>query len=104
VGSVVLYLQIAANAVLVWCGLVYGHPAMGPVGRVASGIGYAFAPFLLAFLLAALLTKHYPRKTTSSAFLTNLEMAWSLTLLVAVLIFVASLAVERRAILTPFGG
>jgi hypothetical protein len=92
VGSVVLYLQIAANAVLFACGLVYSHPAMGPVGRVVSGIGYAFAPFLLAFLLATLLTKHYPRPTTRNAFLTNLEMAWSLTLLAAVLIFVASLA------------
>src|SRR5262249_23495248 len=28
---------------------------MGPVGRVASRIGHAFAPFLLAFLLARLL-------------------------------------------------
>lgn len=91
-GSVVLYLQIAANAALVWGGLVYGHAAMGPVGRVASGIGYAFAPFLVAFLLAALLTKHYPRPTSRNAFLTNLEIAWSLTLLVAVLTLVASLA------------
>jgi hypothetical protein len=89
VGFLVLFLQFAANAVLVWFGL--SHPAMGHAGRVALGAGYAFAPFLVALLFTGLLTKHYTNSTTRNAFRTNLEIMWGLTLVVAVVTLMVSL-------------
>jgi len=48
----------------------------------------AFAPFLVAIFLV---TKHYAKPKTRKAFLTNLEIPWILTLLLACLTFMTSL-------------
>ena len=87
-GYVLLYFELAANAILVWSEFAYGHPAMGVAGRVACGLGYAFAPFLVALLSAWLLTN---KTTTRKVFLTNLEITWCLTLFVAGLTLISSL-------------
>jgi hypothetical protein len=88
-----LYGLFALNLFLAWTGLVYANPAMAIALRVALGLGYAFAPFLMALLLAGLLTKHHADPTARRAFLTNLEITWSLTLVLAGLGLMASLEV-----------
>jgi len=102
----------ATNVLPVWCRLFYGHPVMTP-GQIANGTGYAFVPFLVALIVARFLTKSLrrtqnpqslpnlgsllsawlltKRPTTRRAFLTNLEITLSLTLVLASLAFVASL-------------
>ena len=83
-----LYALFAVNAFLTWSGLVHANPATAITLRVVFGLGYAFGPLLAAVFGAWLLTK---TPTTRKAFLTNLEIAWSLTLALAGLTFVASL-------------
>jgi hypothetical protein len=59
---------------------------------MALSLGYAFAPLIAALTIAWLLTKQYTKLCTRQAFLVNLEMAWSLTLIVAALTLIASLS------------
>jgi hypothetical protein len=75
---------------LAWGGFIYANTAVALAFRVVFGLAYAFAPFLLALLSAWLLTK---RPTTIKAFLTNLEITWSFTLVLAGLALVISLEV-----------
>ena len=83
-----LYVLFALNVFLAWSGLWYSNPAMAIVLRAVFGLGYAIGPLLAAILGAWLLTK---RPTTRKAFLTNLEITWCLTLVVAGFTLVASL-------------
>src|SRR5262245_51475901 len=85
----ILGARFAANLFLVWCKLRFGHPVMTVAGWIASGLGYAFAPFLVALFLASLLTKLYTEPKTRKAFQTNLKITWTLTLLLACLTFMS---------------
>ena len=75
-----IYVLFAVNVLLAWSGFIYANTAVGLGLRVVFGLGYAIAPFLMALLSAWLLTK---RPTTRKAFLTNLEITWSLMLVLA---------------------
>jgi hypothetical protein len=57
-------------------------------GRTALSLGYAFAPVVVALPIAWLLTNPYTMLRTRQAFMLNLEMAWSLILIVAALTLV----------------
>jgi len=78
--GLVLYALFALNAFLAWGGFIYANTAVALAYRVVFGWAYAFAPLLVALLSAWLLTK---RPTTRKAFLTNLEITWSLMLVLA---------------------
>jgi hypothetical protein len=78
--GLVLYALFALNVFLAWGGFIYANTAVALAYRVVFGWAYAFAPLLVALLSAWLLTK---RPTTRKAFLTNLEITWSLMLVLA---------------------
>jgi hypothetical protein len=82
---VVLYVLSVANLILAWSEFTFGHPGATLTARVAFGLGYALTPVILGFGIAWLITKHSsglpPRH--HSPFLLNLEISWSLFLLVA---------------------
>jgi len=88
VGYLLLYALFALNVFLAWGGFIYANTAVGLAFRLAFGLAYAFAPFLVALLLAWGLTK---RPITRKALLTNLEITWSLMLVLAGLALVAAL-------------
>jgi hypothetical protein len=83
-----LYALFALNVFLAWGGFIYANTAVSLTFRVVFGLAYAFAPFLVALLSAWQLTK---RPTTRKAFLTNLEITWSLMLVLAGLALVVLL-------------
>lgn len=83
-----LYALLALNVLLAWGGFIYANTAVGLALRSAFGLAYAFSPFLVALLSAWLLTK---RPTTRKVFLTNLEITWSLMLVLAGLALVVLL-------------
>ena len=85
-----LYALTALNVLLAWSGFIYANTAVSLALRVVFGLTYAFAPFLVALLSAWVLTK---RPITRRAFLTNLEITWSLTLVLAGLALVVALEV-----------
>jgi hypothetical protein len=91
VGSLLLYLLLAANAALVWSEFRFGDPAMSLNSRIALGLGYALAPLVMASLSAGAITYYYTTPPTLDAFLLNLEITWTLTLIVAVLLLLATL-------------
>jgi hypothetical protein len=64
VGSLLLYLLLAANAALVWSEFRFGDPAMSLNSRIAFGLGYALAPLVMASLSAGAITYYY---TTTDA-------------------------------------
>jgi hypothetical protein len=80
-----LYVLLALNVLLAWSGFVYTGAA------VAIGLGYAFAPLLIALLFTELLTKSQADRTDRKAFVRNLEIIWCLTLTVAMLSLILSL-------------
>jgi hypothetical protein len=88
-----LYILAVANAVLVWTDFTFGRHA-GSLGlRALFALGYAALPFAIALIWARVFTKtfpNHPTKPASSSFQVNLEIAWSLTLVVAALLQVAS--------------
>ena len=83
-----LYVLFALNVFLAWSGFIYSNTAVGLAFRFVFGLAYAFAPFLVALLSAWLLTR---RPATRKAFLTNLEITWSLMLVLAGLALVVLL-------------
>jgi hypothetical protein len=85
-----LYILTAANAFLVWSVFTFGHPGGTFAGRMALSLGYAFAPVMVALPIAWLLTKHHAN--TRQAFLLNLEIAWSLTLIIGAFLLAISLS------------
>ena len=85
---VLLYALFALNLFLAWGGFIYADTAVGLVFRLVFGLVYALAPFLLALLSAWIVTK---RPITRKALLTNLEITWSLMLVLAGLALVAAL-------------
>ena len=87
-GYVLLYALFALNVFLAWGGFIYANTAVALGFRVVFGLAYAFAPFLVALLSAWLLTK---RPKTLKAFLTNLEITWSLMLVLAGIALLVSL-------------
>jgi len=90
---VVLYVLSVANLILAWSEFTFGHPGATLTARVAFGLGYALAPVILGFGIAWLITKHSsslpPRH--HSPFLLNLEITWSLFLLIAAFTHIASM-------------
>jgi hypothetical protein len=85
---VLLYALFALNVFLAWGGFIYADTAVGLVFRLVFGLAYALAPFLVALLSAWVVTK---RPITRKALLTNLEITWSLMLVLAGLALVAAL-------------
>jgi hypothetical protein len=75
-----LYVLFTLNVFLAWSGFIYANTAVALGLRVIFGLAYAFAPFLVALLSAWLLTK---KPITLKPFLTNLEITWSLMLVLA---------------------
>jgi hypothetical protein len=90
---VVVYVLSVANLILAWSEFTFGHPGATLAARVAFGLGYALVPVILGFGIALLITKHSsglpPRH--HSPFLLNLEISWSLFLLVAAFTHIASM-------------
>ena len=90
---VVLYVLSVANLILAWSEFTFGHPGATLPARVALCLGYALAPVTLGFGIAWLITKHSsglpPRH--DSSFLLNLEISWSLLLLIAAFTHTASI-------------
>jgi hypothetical protein len=89
----VLYVLSVANLILAWSEFTFGHPGATLPARVAFGLGYALAPVILGFFIAWLITKHSsdlaPRH--HSPFLLNLEISWSLFLLLAAFTHIAAM-------------
>jgi hypothetical protein len=85
-----LYVLFALNVFLAWGGFIYANTAVALAFRAVFGLTFAFAPVLVALLSAWLLTK---RPATLKAFLTNLEITWSFTLVLAGFALVISLEV-----------
>ena len=88
-----LYILGCANALLVWTDCTFGHhPGNLPL-RELFALGYAALPLVTALIWARLLTRAYPdcpTKEPLSSFRVNLEIAWSLTLVVAALLQMGS--------------
>lgn len=83
-----LYFLAVANALLVWTDFTFGHHAGSLALRGLFALGYAALPFVTALVWARLLTTTSPDRQTedaSSSFQMNLEIAWSLTLVIAAL-------------------
>jgi len=80
---VLLYALFALNVFLAWGGFIYVDTAVGLVFRLDFGLAYA-----LALLSAWIVTK---RPITRKALLTNLEITWSLMLVLAGLTLLAAL-------------
>jgi hypothetical protein len=80
----VLYVLLVLNALLAWSAFVYANTSAVAL-RIAIGLGYAFAPLLVALLFTGLLTTSYAEPTDRKVFVRNLEIMWCLTLTVAVL-------------------
>ena len=84
-----LYILAVANALLVWTDFTFGHRTGGLALRGMFALGYAALPVVIAMIWACLLTRttipDRPTKEPSSPFRVNLEIAWSLTLVVAAL-------------------
>jgi len=86
-----LYVLLVLNGLLAWSGFVYANTAAAVALRIAIGLGYAFAPVLVALLFTKLLTTSSAEPTDRKVFVRNLEIMWSLTLTVAVLSLILSL-------------
>ena len=83
-----LYILGVANALLVWTDYTFGHHAGNLALRELFALAYAALPFVTALIWARLLTRAYPdcpAKEPLSPFRVNLEIAWSLSLVVAAL-------------------
>jgi hypothetical protein len=89
----VLYVLSVANLILAMSEFAFGHPGATLSARVAFGLGYALAPVIFGFGIAWLITKHSPGLPPRhhSPFLLNLEISWSLLLLVAAFAHLASM-------------
>ena len=88
-GARLLYILAVANALLVWTDFTFGHRAGSLALRGMFALGYAALPVVTALIWARLLTRtttpDRPTKEPPSSFRVNLEIAWSLTLVVAAL-------------------
>jgi hypothetical protein len=89
----VLYILFVVNAFLAWSEFAFGHTGATMPARVAFSLSYAFAPFFVGLLIAWLMTKHSSNTPPGrgTPFLLNLEMSWSLVLVVAALSHIASI-------------
>ena len=88
-----VYILAVANAVLVWTDFSFGRHAGSIALRALFAFGYAALPFAIALVCARLFTKtfqNHPTKQALSSYQVNLEIAWSLTLVVAALSQMAS--------------
>ena len=89
----VLHILFVLNAFLAWSEFTFGHTVVTIPGRVAFSLSYAFAPFFIGLLIAWLMTKHSPETPPGRGIpiLLNLELAWSIVLVVAALSHIASI-------------
>jgi hypothetical protein len=78
-----LYALAVANLLLVYSDFTFCHGEASLPLRLVFGVGFAVLPFLVALILARLLTSS--DLGVSSSFQVNLEILWSLSLTVAVL-------------------
>lgn len=88
-----LYVLSVANLVLAWSEYTFGHPGATLPARIAFGLAYALAPVVLGFGIAWLITQPSSGQPARhhSPFLSNLEISWSLFLLVAAFTHIASM-------------
>jgi hypothetical protein len=92
-GARLLYILAVANTLLVWTDFTFGRHAGSLALRALFALAYAALPFVTALIWARLLTRTFPDRPTkepSSSFRVNLEIAWSLTLVVAALLQMGS--------------
>jgi hypothetical protein len=79
----VLYVLAAANALLVFFDFTFCHGEASLPLRLVFAAGFAVLPFLVALILARLFTSS--DLGVSPSLQVNLEIFWSLSLVVAVL-------------------
>jgi hypothetical protein len=82
-GSALLYFLAAVNAFLVFLDFSFCHGEASVLLRLAFAMGFAVLPFLVAVILARFFTSS--DLGVSATFRVNLEIFWSLSLIVAVL-------------------
>jgi hypothetical protein len=87
-----LYILFAVSAVLAWSEFTFGKSTALTTGeRVAGSLGYAFAPLLIALLIAGIMSRFHKLPGKPSAFLSNFNNVWAVLLGLATLSHIATL-------------